>query len=191
MDMHDPYRAPATAPTAFPVLPAATFAATDVAPYYSPPTLKIAALSLTTLGIYPVYWFWRNWRAIKRETGGDQWPWARALFSPLWSFLCFSDLRNAASNHRRPLAFAPGLLGVAYFLLNFSSRFPNALWLFALFSFVPLLPVNSLLRRYHHDEGMDMRAYDRFGVWHILVVIFGGLFLLIALVGTFVQGATR
>lgn len=191
MDMHDPYRAPATAPTASPVLPAATFAATDVAPYYSPPTLKIAALSLTTLGIYPVYWFWRNWRAIKRETGGDQWPWARALFSPLWSFLCFSDLRNAASNHRRPLAFAPGLLGVAYFLLNFSSRFPNALWLFALFSFVPLLPVNSLLRRYHHDEGMDMRAYDRFGVWHILVVIFGGLLLLIALVGTFVQGATR
>jgi len=184
MDMHDPYRAPATAPMASPVLPEATFAATDVATYYSPPALKIAALSLTTLGIYPVYWFWRNWRAIKQETGGDQWPWARALFSPLWAFLCFANLRDATRHHRRPLAFAPGLLAVAYFLLNFSSRLPNGLWLFALFSFVPLLPVNSLLRRYHHDEGMDMRVYDRFGVWHILVVIFGGFFLLLALIGT-------
>ncbi|WP_421588727.1 hypothetical protein [Stenotrophomonas maltophilia] len=183
MDMHDPYRAPATAAMASPVLSEATFP-TDVATYYSPPALKIAALSLTTLGIYPLYWFWRNWRAIKHETGGDQWPWARALFSPLWAYLCFSDLRDAASNHRRPLAFAPALLGAAYFLLNFSSRLPDGLWMFALFSFVPLLPVNGLLRHYHQDKGMDMRVSDRFGVWHILVVIFGGFFLLLALIGT-------
>jgi len=190
MDMHDPYRAPATTSTTSSVLPAASVAATDVATYYSPPTLKIAALSLTTLGIYPVYWFWRNWRAIKRETGGNQWPWARALFSPLWAFLCFSDLRDATSNRRRTLAFAPGLLGVAYFLLNLASRLPDPMWLVALFTFVPLLPVNSLLRRYHREEGMDMRALDRFGVWHILVVIFGGVFLLLAVAGTFMQDDT-
>ncbi|MCS4280561.1 hypothetical protein M2412_002555 [Stenotrophomonas rhizophila] len=53
-----------------------------------------------------------------------------------------------------------------------------------MFSFVPLLPVNGLLRRYHQDKGMDMRVCDRFGVWHILVMIFGGFFLLLALIGT-------
>ena len=180
MDMHDPYRAPAASSA----LPAATFATNGVATYYAPPTLKIAALSLATLGLYPVYWFWRNWRAIKRETGGDQWPWARGWFSPLWSFLCFSDLRDVAANRRRTLAIAPGLLGVAYFLLYVASRLPDPMWLVALFTFVPLLPVNSLLRRYHRDEGMDTRALDRFGVWHILAVVVGGLFLLLTQVGT-------
>jgi hypothetical protein len=187
MELHDPYRAPASlpAPPALPrSLPEVTSAAGTAAAYYSPSTVKMVLLCPTTMGLYTVYWFWRNWQAIKRETGGSQWPWARALFSPIWSFICFSDLRDVASSRRRELAFAPGLLGAAYFLLNLTSRLPNAAWLFALLSFLPLLPVNSLLRRYHQDERVDMRRMDRFNVWHILVIIFGGLFLLLAIIGT-------
>ncbi len=103
MDMHDPYRAPAASPAPPPLLPAATrsFEVSTAAAYYSPSTLKIAALSLASMGLYPMYWFWQNWRAIKRETGGTQWPWARAVFRPLWSFLCFSDLRDVAQSRRR------------------------------------------------------------------------------------------
>lgn len=93
-------------------------------------------------------------------------------------------MRDVAANRRRTLAIAPGLLGVAYFLLYVASRLPDPMWLVALFTFVPLLPVNSLLRRYHRDEGMDTRALDRFGVWHILAVVVGGLFLLLTVVGT-------
>jgi len=188
MELHDPYRAPATFPTP-PALPRAVPDAgayaqpiSDAAAYYSPSSMKMVTLSLTTLGLYPVYWFWRNWQAIKRETGGTQWPWARALFSPLWAYLCFSQLRDAASNRRRDLAFAPGLLALAYFLLNLASRLPNAGWLLALFAFVPLLPVNSLLRRYHQDERVDMAQMDRFSALHILVTVVGGLFLLLLLI---------
>lgn len=186
MEVDDPYRAPATMPVAAPPFtPAPRIATRDVvaAEYYSPPTLKLAALSLVTLGVYPLYWFWRNWRAIKRETGGTQWPWARALFSPLWSFLCFSDLRDIAASRRRELAFAPGLLAAAYFLLNLGGRLPGGMALVSLFTFVPLLPVNSLLRRYHHEEGVDMQRMDRFGVWHILLLLFGAGFLLLVLFG--------
>ncbi len=185
MDLHDPYRAPAATPARPPVLPTApvSCAASTAAAYYSPSTLKIAALSLASMGLYPVYWFWQNWRAIKRETGGTQWPWARALFSPLWSFLCFSDLRDVAQSRRRQLAFAPAVLGVLFFVLNLAGRLPNGAALIALFGFVPLLPVNSLLRQYHHDEKVDMQRMDRFGVWHILLTLAGGAVLLLAVLG--------
>jgi hypothetical protein len=193
MELHDPHRAPATIPMP-PALPGTlpesqsqARAISDAAEYYSPSTLKMVLLSPTTLGLYPMYWFWRNWQAIKRETGGDQWPWARALFSPIWSFFCYRELSDAASSPRRELAFAPGLLAVTYFLLNFASRLPNAGWLLALFTFVPLLPVNSLLRRYHQDERIDMERMDRLNVWHILVIIAGGLLLLLALIGTLAE----
>ena len=186
MEVDDPYRAPATLPVATPPFtPAPRIATRDVvaAAYYSPPTLKLAALSLVTLGLYPLYWFWQNWRAIKRETGGTQWPWARALFAPLWSFLCFSDLRDIAVSRRRELAFAPGLLAAVYFLLNLGGRLPGGMGLVSLLTFVPLLPINSLLRRYHREEGVDMQRMDRFGVWHILLLLFGAGFLLLVLFG--------
>jgi len=185
MDMHDPYRAPAASPAPPPLLPAATrsFEVSTAPAYYSPSTLKIAALSMASMGLYPMYWFWQNWRAIKRETGGTQWPWARALFSPLWSFLCFSDLRDVAQSRRRQLAFAPAVLGVLFFVLNLAGRLPNGAALIAIFGFVPLLPVNSLLRQYHHDEKVDMQRMDRFGVWHILLTLAGGAVLLLAVLG--------
>lgn len=186
MEVDDPYRAPATMPVAAPPFtPAPRIATRDVvaAAYYSPPTLKLASLSLVTLGLYPLYWFWQNWRAIKRETGGTQWPWARALFAPLWSFLCFSDLRDIAVSRRRELAFAPGLLAAVYFLLNLGGRLPGGMALVSLFTFVPILPINSLLRRYHREGGVDMQRMDRFGVWHILLLLFGAGFLLLVLFG--------
>lgn len=186
MEVDDPYRAPATLPVAAPPFsPAPRIATRDVvaAVYYSPPTLKLASLSLVTLGLYPLYWFWQNWRAIKRETGGTQWPWARALFAPLWSFLCFSDLRDIAVSRRRELAFAPGLLAAVYFLLNLGGRLPGGMGLVSLLTFVPILPINSLLRRYHREEGVDMQRMDRFGVWHILLLLFGAGFLLLVLFG--------
>jgi len=184
MEMHDPYRAPAATPARPPVLPTTqgSFATSNQAVYYSPPTMKIAALSLATLGLYPLYWFWQNWRAIKRETDGSQWPWARALFSPIWAFSCFSDLRDIAQSRRRQLAFAPGLLGALFFLLNFAGRLPHGGALLSLCTFVPLLPVNSLLRRYHLDAKVDMRRMDRFGVWHVLMLLPGGALLLLAIV---------
>lgn len=47
---------------------------------------------------------------------------------------------------------------------------------------MPLLPVNSLLRRYHQDERVDMAQMDRFSALHILVTVVGGLFLLLVFI---------
>ena len=54
---------------------------------YSPVRIdKFVILSLVTVGLYPVVWFYRNWRYIKTSEGTSIWPWARALFFPLWYY---------------------------------------------------------------------------------------------------------
>lgn len=54
---------------------------------YSPVRIdKFVILSLVTLGLYPVVWFYRNWRYIKTSEGMSIWPWARALFYPFWYY---------------------------------------------------------------------------------------------------------
>ncbi|MEG2805904.1 hypothetical protein [Stenotrophomonas sp.] len=178
--MHNPYHPPMSAP-----LPHAPRAvpppAIDKPVFFAPSTLKLGAMSVATFGVYTMYWFWRNWQAIQRETGASLWPWARALFCPLWSFSCFGQLSEMARGRRRELAFPVALLGILFLLLNLASRADSALSLLSFLSFVPLLPVNALLRQYHRDERIDSTRQDRLTVWHILVLLAGGALLALVL----------
>lgn len=196
MDVHNPYRPPSRElpasglPMSAP-LPheqrAARALATDKPMFFAPSTFKLVAMSLATFGLYTLYWFWRNWQAIQRETGEPLWPWARALFCLLWSFSCFARLSDMTRGRRRELAFPVALLGIVFAVLNLAGRLDNAGSLLALFSVVPLLPINALLRQYHRDERIDSTRLDRLTVWHILILLFGGgllaLGLLVILVG--------
>lgn len=194
MEVQDPYQAPNAALLATPSLPAAPAAPAEEQVHpelFAPSTGKFVVMSLTSLGLYVLYWFYRNWRAIADQEGTDIWPFWRAVFASLWSFSCFAQLNQYASARRRQLAFPPVLLAVVYLLLNaipnLSILFPRTLgrnmWVVGLLAFLPLLPVNSLIRSYQQSQRMDMRRQDRLTVWHVLIIVFGGLLLGLALLG--------
>lgn len=205
MEVQNPYLPPAA-----PVVPVAAPAAVarpasapveagteQVHPeVFAPSTGKLGMMSLCTFGLYVPYWFYRNWQAISDQEGGDIWPFWRAVFAPLWGFSCFRRLNGYVSSRRRQLAFPPAVLALVFFLLNFianlSMLFPRStgksMWLIGLFTFVPLLPMNSLMRSYQQSLRMDMRRQDRLLVWHILIILFGGLVLLLGLAGIFLRG---
>lgn len=190
MDMHNPYSPPRQTspssgqPMSAPLPPdqrAGLLQATDKPMYFAPGTFKLAAMSLATFGLYTMYWFWRNWQAIQRESGQDLWPWARAVFCPLWCFSCFAQLADLVRGRRRELAFPVALLGIVFLVLNLAGRLDNAASLLAFLSFVPLLPVNALLRQYHRDERIDSTRLDRLTIWHVLILLAGGMLLLMLL----------
>lgn len=190
MDMHNPYSPPrqtsssSSQPMSAPLPPdlrSGLLQATDKPMYFAPGTFKLAAMSLATFGLYTMYWFWRNWQAIQRESGQDLWPWARAVFCPLWCFSCFAQLADLVRGRRRELAFPVALLGIVFLVLNLAGRLDNAASLLAFLSFVPLLPVNALLRQYHRDERIDSTRLDRLTIWHVLILLAGGMLLLMLL----------
>jgi hypothetical protein len=50
--------------------------------FYVVSTLKFTALFVATLGMYQVYWFYKNWRQYKQASGNwDIWPVPRAIFA--------------------------------------------------------------------------------------------------------------
>ena len=172
----NPYQAPATAvPVARPLPPLAASTGQDRA-LFAPPPLKLVLMSFGTLGLYVVYWFYRNWRTIRHVEGSEAWPFWRAVFSPLWSYSCFSSMGQIAEGRHRALAFPPALLAAAYFALNLTIRAPDPWSLLCLFVFVPLLPVNSLARQYNQAERIVDEAVEAYSVWNWLaIVIVGGL----------------
>ena len=49
--------------------------------FYVVSTRKFAILFLATMGIYQLYWYFRNWALYKQSSGERIWPAPRALFA--------------------------------------------------------------------------------------------------------------
>ena len=83
---------------------------------YSPVRInKFVILSFVTFGFYPIVWFYRNWRYIKTSEGTSIWPWARALFFPLWYYQMLKRLDVQGK----------GLLAAALFILVVITNGPS------------------------------------------------------------------
>ena len=63
-----------------------TAPATDEPRYYVVSPTKFMLLSVLTLTLYFVYWFYRNWKLIAQRDPSSIMPFWRAFFSPIWTF---------------------------------------------------------------------------------------------------------
>ena len=59
--------------------------------FFAPPLIKLVVMSLTTLGLYVLYWFYRNWKTIKLRGHDGIMPFWRAVFPLIW-LNCFNVL---------------------------------------------------------------------------------------------------
>ena len=68
--------------------------------YFGVPMAYLTALCLLTLGIYQIYWFYKNWAAVKKAKGiRGIYPFWRALFSALFCWSLFKRIRNEAGTY--------------------------------------------------------------------------------------------
>lgn len=69
---------------------------TGPAPYFSVSVLKFVVMSLGTLGLYRLYWFYQNWKHIKKRDGSDIEPFWRTVFLPWYSYPLFKEIFDSA-----------------------------------------------------------------------------------------------
>lgn len=80
---------------------------------------KFFLFSLLTLGIYPVYWGWKNWEIVKRAKGLNVNPGARGFFIVFTSFSLFKEILSLAKDHGYKGNYIPWLLASGFLILNF------------------------------------------------------------------------
>lgn len=83
-------------------------------PLYVVSTKKFWIMMLTTLGMYSVYWFYRNWKQYKLHVRNDVWPIPRAIFNIFFTHsLCrYVDDRIRREGLRHD--WSPGAIATAY-----------------------------------------------------------------------------
>ena len=166
--------------------PEATLGETvDTFPFFPVSTGKFVAMSLCTLGIYELYWCYKNWHRVRARTGEKLSPFWRAFFAPLWCFSLFRRVGEYQDDGGAPISWSPGLLGTIYLVLTISWRLPDPWWLISLATFVPILPVLSTTQAINARTTASESLNESVTAGNVVILVLGGLLLLLALVGTF------
>jgi len=145
---------------------------------------KLALMSLGTLGLYQVYWFYKNWKCVQNSGDKVSAP-IRAVFYPLVSYPLFRRVRDRAAAAGVEGRLQAGLLALALFVLSMLWRLPDPWWLAGLAGFLPMLPVQSAVNEINARLAPQADPNARFSGGNIAGMIVGGLVLLLAVVGMF------
>jgi len=119
---------------------------------------KFILMCICTIGIYEVYWFYKNWHSIRERRQNNISPIVRALFSPFWYAALIKELNkevsraivhDSATGADHKLSYISiWLWAPSYFILSILVNIPGAYWplIFAL-TMATLLPAVSVIKR--------------------------------------------
>ncbi|HSX42510.1 MAG TPA: hypothetical protein VLF59_00305 [Candidatus Saccharimonadales bacterium] len=71
---------------------------------------------LLSLGSYALYWFYRNWDAVRKANGQKMWPLVRAIFAIFWAWPLFKLMVLQARARGSTSTFSGGGLALFYIL---------------------------------------------------------------------------
>ena len=146
--------------------------------YFAVSTTKFIVMSVCTLGLYEVFWFYKNWQRVKEKTGAQMMPFWRAVFAPLWAYVLFDHLRDQLKEWYIASTLVAGAWALLYLAFQVLSQFEAPVGLLAILSFSALLPANAAMSRINAVQQPPVELNDKIQGWNWLAVALGGVFYL-------------
>jgi hypothetical protein len=146
-------------------------------PAYIPlpePGLKFIGLSICTVGIYPLVWFFRLWKYFNRKYDMGASPFWRAFFAYFWIYPLFKLIQGDLEKRGREADFMPGFSAFLFFLVSVLYRLPQPWGIIALFSCLPLLPVHAGSNELLALEPANAGRRAEMNGWEWMILIMGG-----------------
>lgn len=149
--------------------------------FYPISPLKFVFMCVATIGIFQAYWMYRNWRAIRLQTGTPMMPIARGIFLVFWLYKFHQALkREHEANGNNPTLFnsaIAAILTISYFCVSvFQWATDNdALAMLSIFvmAFL-LLPFVIAVNQFNHSDDTALQYNSK---WHTRHVFNGILWL--------------
>jgi hypothetical protein len=143
---------------------------------------KLLLLSVLTLGLYNVFWFYRNWVRLRERTGQRLSPFWRSFFSVLWASTLFGEVKRQARDADVRSGWSPLGLALVYLGLTSLWRLPTGWALLGYLTVLALVPVQHTINRLAAERGAKPDASFRLA--HVPVFVLGGIFLLLVVIGS-------
>lgn len=68
--------------------------------YFHVSEKKLIIMGVFTVGLYELYWFYRNWSHVRFKMGSKIMPVWRSIFAIIYSFFLFKKIKNDISNDK-------------------------------------------------------------------------------------------
>jgi hypothetical protein len=149
----------------------------------------LVALSIFTLGLYEVFWFWRNWRDLRDRSGLELSPgWCTlGLLVPVINVaLVYQQLRlvrDAAKTRGVEPTYSPFAVTAAFFALAIAGNL-TLVWIVSLLNVLPLVPVQQTLNQLWRVEQPDAQLRERFAPYEMAAMVAGAAATAAALLAT-------
>jgi hypothetical protein len=150
---------------------------------YNVGTTKLVMMTLSTFGLYDVYWLYKTW-SVEARAGADISPAARALFAPLFMYSLAEQINARAISAHLQTALNPWLTSIAFLLLTVAVRLPRPFWLMGLMSGFVLIPIQKQSARINAARGIGIGKEARFGFLNIAWLVVSSVFWLLVLVAS-------
>lgn len=164
--------------------------------YFSIPPKRLALLSVLTLGLYEIFWFYKNWEAIRKAEQQKISPLGRAIFTVFYCHGFFKKVLQSAKKQGYSDSYSPGMLATVYIILllvgNGLSRIENStfgldvLWLLiAISSFIPLLSIQKAINFNNSKIVPNFDRSRKFSRGEIILTVIGVIWFELVVLGTF------
>lgn len=148
-------------------------------------THKFLILSLCSLNLYQLYWFYQNWKRMRDSSGEALSPFWRAFFAVLWVIPFLRHVARNAEASGVPVRWSAFGLGAAFILFSLLWRLPDPWWLLAFGTGPVLIPVVKTCRDINQTAEHPDHPNDRYSAGNVATIVLGGLFLVLILVAAF------
>jgi len=147
---------------------------------------KLILLSIVTLGIYDVYWFYKNWKLVKEWTGSDIKPFWRAVFGFFYCHALLSHIKECGDKAGTNPSFSPGLLSAIWIIVSLLHKLPDPYWLVCYLAVFALVPLQKEIHKLNQLSAPEYPLNNKCSAWQIVGVVFAGLFFILVLIGTLI-----
>jgi sulfite exporter TauE/SafE len=142
-------------------------------PYFSVARHKLIVMSVTTLSMYQIYWFFRNFQHINQRTGSGGSPFWRAVAAPLTAHGLFTHVRSDAQSRFIPVSWSSAGLAVIYLGLTLICFFDYPWWTLALGSVFALMPVHATMEEVNRKVAPDGERNDSYSAANAMFIVLG------------------
>lgn len=160
-------------------------AAAPTPPFFAVSLFKLVVMSACTAGFYELYWFYRQWQRIREREGSRIMPFWRAFFAVFFCYACFARIRDFGNANGLVSRLRAGLLAAGWVITTMLWRLPDPYWWTSSLSVLFLLPAQEQANRINSATCPVHERNAHFTVWNWIVVVLGGGFMVLALIGTF------
>jgi hypothetical protein len=144
-----------------------------VAPYFPVSRQKLIVMSVTTLSLYQIYWFYKNWQLIDLRKGASSSPFWRALAAPITAHGLFADVRLDAQSRFIKVSWSSAGLAVIYLALALCVFLEYPWWTIALGSAFVLVPVHATMEEVNRKVAPQAPRNDGYSTIDVAIIVLG------------------